>query len=132
MNRPVGACGALLIMLALSAVPAMAQGRLSGYVTGEDGSALPGVTIEVTGPGAVGVHHAVSDDRGFYELPGLPPYETLVVSARREGRVPVTYAGLRAVSGHGTRRDFRLRTPGHYEVLVVLDPRIPFHRIALE
>ncbi|MGH9868440.1 MAG: ABC transporter substrate binding protein [Candidatus Polarisedimenticolia bacterium] len=132
MNRPLGACGALSVVLVLAASPAAAQGRLSGYVTAEDGRALAGVTIEVTGPGAVGVHHAVSDDRGFYELPGLPPHQSLVVKARQEGRVPVVYAGLRAGSGLGTRRDFRLRPPGHHDVLVVLDPRIPYHRIALE
>src|SRR5688572_27489341 len=132
MNRPLGAWSALSVVLVLAASPAAAQGRLSGYVTAEDGRALAGVTIEVTGPGAVGVHHAVSDTRGFYELPGLPPHQTLVVKARQEGRIPVVYAGLRATSGRGTRRDFRLRPPGYHDVLIVLDPRIPFHRIALE
>jgi ABC-type uncharacterized transport system substrate-binding protein len=128
MIRPLGVCALLLIAVS----PAAAQGRLSGHVTGEDGSALAGATIEVTGPGAVGRFIATTDPEGFYEFPGLPPHQSLVVAARADGRVPVIYKGLRATTGHGTRRDFRLRPHGVRELVIVVDARVPYHRMALE
>jgi ABC-type uncharacterized transport system substrate-binding protein len=128
MIRPLGVCVVLIIAVS----PAAAQARLSGHVTGEDGSALPGATIEVTGPGAVGRFTATTDPEGFYELPGLPPYQSLVVVARADGRIPVVYKGLRATTGHGTRRDFRLRPQGVRDLVAVLDARVPYHRMALE
>jgi ABC-type uncharacterized transport system substrate-binding protein len=121
----------LATLLAAPAAAAWGAGRLSGYVTDENGQPLGGVTIEVTGSGTVGLHQAVSDARGFYELPGLPQREPLVVTARSLGLVPVVYEGLAARAGHGTRRDIRLRPPGVRDVIVVLDARVPYHRIAL-
>src|SRR5688572_29226399 len=121
---------ALASLLMTSSI-ALAAGRLSGYVTDENGLPLGGVTIEVKGTGTVGLHQAISDARGFYELPGLPQREPLVVTARSDGHVPVVYEGLAARAAHGTRRDIRLRPPGMREVLLVLDARIPYHRIAL-
>lgn len=52
--------------------------------------------------------------------------------AESEGRIPVVYEGVIAAQGYGTRRDFRLRPAGSREALIVLDPRVPYHQIALD
>ncbi|HKY33779.1 MAG TPA: ABC transporter substrate binding protein [Candidatus Polarisedimenticolia bacterium] len=130
MLRPLLA--SLVLMPAAAGAPCWAAGRLSGYITDESGRALRGAVVDITGPGTVGSVRTVSDDRGFYEVPGLPEHEPLVARASLDGRVPVAYAGLRAEGGHGARQDFRLRPPGVHEILIILDDRVPYHVIALE
>jgi hypothetical protein len=74
----------LLCVLAGSS-PAVAQtvgattGTIIGAITDESGGALPGVTITITGPAQMGVRAVVSDDRGGYRFPSLPPGEYLLL-----------------------------------------------------
>src|ERR1700680_4060778 len=48
-------------------------GALIGNVTDPQGSPLPGVTVTVTSPQLQGTRTAVTDARGEYILPTLPP-----------------------------------------------------------
>lgn len=107
-------------------------GRLAGYVTDENGRPIPSARVKVTGTGAVGVYHATTDQTGYYQVPGLPLREPLDVRAEIDGKVAVVYSGQRAGASSPARRDFRLRPAGWKEVLVVLDPRVPYHQKALE
>jgi hypothetical protein len=77
----------LLLLLVVSAVPAMAQrttSSLVGTIQDESGSVLPGVTVSVKGPTVVGTQTATTNERGFYRFPALPP-GTYTVSFTMQG-----------------------------------------------
>ena len=63
----------------LLALPVLSQGIptgiLSGKVTSQDGSALPGVLVSVTSPALQGARTATTGEAGEYNLPLLPPGE---------------------------------------------------------
>jgi hypothetical protein len=63
----------------LLALPALSQGIpsgiLSGRVTAQDGSALPGVLVTVTSPALQGTRTTTTSENGEYNLPLLPPGE---------------------------------------------------------
>ena len=63
----------------LLALPALSQGiptgTLSGRVTAQDGSALPGVLVTVTSPALQGSRTATTSESGEYNIPLLPPGE---------------------------------------------------------
>src|SRR3954470_18206975 len=65
----------LLPILVFITVPLAAQttGSISGHVTDTSGAALPGVTVEATGPALQGIRIGISDITGLYRLPLLPP-----------------------------------------------------------
>jgi hypothetical protein len=48
------------------------QGRLTGKVIDDQGNALPGVSVEATGPTLVGKAATVTDENGVYRLFSLP------------------------------------------------------------
>ena len=67
---------ALFMVLVVLAAPAGAQevtGSINGAVTDNTGSVLPGVTVTVTGPNLLGTQTAVTNERGQYRFPALPP-----------------------------------------------------------
>lgn len=65
-------CALLLALPALSQIP---TGILSGRVTAQDGSALPGVLVSVTSPSLQGTRTATTSETGEYNIPLLPPGE---------------------------------------------------------
>jgi hypothetical protein len=67
---------ALAIVSALGLAPAAAQtgqtfGELVGKITDDQGGALPGVTVTLTGPAVMGAPTAVSGATGIYRFPGV-------------------------------------------------------------
>ena len=69
---------ALASLMAIAiATSAFAQGNptgtISGRVTGQDGAALPGVTVTATSPSLQGPRAVVTNDVGDYIIPFLPP-----------------------------------------------------------
>ena len=67
---------ALAIVSALGIAPAAAQtgqtfGELVGKITDDQGGALPGVTVTLTGPAVMGAPTAVSGASGIYRFPGV-------------------------------------------------------------
>ena len=72
-----GALGFLLLALSLT-VPAFPQAagataELRGKVTDQSGGVLPGVTVTLTDAARGTTRTAVTDDRGEYAVPLLPP-----------------------------------------------------------
>jgi outer membrane receptor protein involved in Fe transport len=65
---------ALLAAFALLAPVAFAQttGRIEGRVTGENGDALPGVTVQISSPALQGERIAVTDAGGNFRFVALP------------------------------------------------------------
>ncbi|MEA2563302.1 MAG: hypothetical protein QOH06_4806 [Acidobacteriota bacterium] len=65
-------CALLLALPALSQIP---TGILSGRVTAQDGSALPGVLVTITSPAMQGTRTTTTSENGEYNVPLLPPGE---------------------------------------------------------
>ena len=68
------ALAALAIVLAFGLAPAAAQtgqmfGELVGKVTDDQGGVLPGVTVTLSGPAAMGTPTAVTNEQGLLSLP---------------------------------------------------------------
>jgi len=113
----VTAFAALLALLI--AAPVVAQevaGGIDGNVVDEGGQALPGVTIEATGP--LGTVAAVTDEKGFYRLPKLPA-GTYSIKASLEGFVASEASGILVVLGKSTRVNFTMKTGQIEETITV-------------
>jgi Carboxypeptidase regulatory-like domain len=70
------ALAALAIVTTFGLAPAAAQtgqmfGELVGKVTDDQGGVLPGVTVTLTGPAAMGTPTAVSNEQGRYRFPAV-------------------------------------------------------------
>ena len=48
-------------------------GKITGVVTDEEGSPLPGVTVEASSPSLMGRETAITSGKGTYRLANLPP-----------------------------------------------------------
>src|SRR5438477_10115816 len=73
MIRTFAAVG---IVLAFGVAPAAAQtgqmfGELVGKVTDDQGGVLPGVTVTLSGPAAMGVMSATTNEHGQYRFPAV-------------------------------------------------------------
>ncbi len=95
------ACG-----LAIAQVP---TGRIIGTVVDDQGTALPGVSIDATSPRMIGKATSITDTKGVYRLFALPP-----------GTYTLTYA----LTGFKTyiRKDIMLRVEETITVDVTLVP----------
>jgi len=74
--RPIKRALISLIALALIGTHVSAQvptGKIFGTVTDEQGTPLPGVTVEATCPKLVGKGTAISDEKGVYRIFALTP-----------------------------------------------------------
>lgn len=93
----------VILLILFSVGPAVAQetGGLAGRVTAEDGTALPGANIVVSGAAIEGLRGTTSDGEGAFRIDGLPPgaYE---VTASFLGYESVTTAGVGIRSGETT------------------------------
>ncbi|MGZ8829510.1 MAG: carboxypeptidase-like regulatory domain-containing protein, partial [Thermoanaerobaculia bacterium] len=66
------------------------SGSLGGTVTDSSGAALPGVTVELSGPNMQGVRTVVTDSQGGYRFVNIPPGEGYKITASLSGFAPVT------------------------------------------
>lgn len=73
--RRVAGYSCLCALLLCLPVPVLAQatGAITGQVTDESGSVMPGVTVEATSEGTGSVRTAVTGSDGFYTLPLIQP-----------------------------------------------------------
>jgi Carboxypeptidase regulatory-like domain/TonB dependent receptor len=96
----VSALTAVLIVTMASDVRAQGNptGTIAGRVTGQDGAALPGVSVTATSPNLQGARVVVTTESGDYIIPFLPPGEYTVSFElqgfkRAEPRTLVSAAG---------------------------------------
>jgi outer membrane receptor protein involved in Fe transport len=68
-----GAAGLLILGGSLPAFAQRTTGSIVGVVTDASGAVLPGTTVTIHGENIVGTQSAVSNDRGAYRFPTLPP-----------------------------------------------------------
>jgi hypothetical protein len=93
---------AVAAMLLLAGVPAFAQmqsGSLFGTITDDQGAALPGVTVTLTGQGAPAVQ--VTDAQGRFRFLGLSP-GSYRLDAQLEGFSSVEYPNISINVGRNT------------------------------
>src|SRR3989442_7439856 len=78
----------VVTLMILSSVSLFAQataGGLAGTITDASGAALPGVTVELSGPAMQGTRTATTDARGEYRFVNTPPGENYRVTATLAG-----------------------------------------------
>ncbi len=74
------------------------SGEIIGTVSRADGSAIPGVSVEVTGINLIGKKIAFTGDNGTYRLQGLPTGSYKAVYSQ-EGLQTVTKKGINVSLG---------------------------------
>ncbi len=113
------------LALGLSLAPAQAQeqtGSIEGKVMDADGGVLPGVTVEATSSKLAGAAVAVTDERGAYRFPALPP-GTYSLSAMLEGFNPKGVEDVNIALGQLLKVEFTLQLGGVTETLTVTGER---------
>ena len=68
----IALCG-LALLLPTSALAQRTTGLILGTVRDASATAMPGVTVAVSGPNITGAQAAITNQTGFYRLPNLPP-----------------------------------------------------------
>ena len=104
------AWAALLVsLMAFSAFGQLQYGALVGQVVGNDGAALPGVTVTLTGVGAP--QNTVTDGQGRFRFPNLSPG---------------TYSVKADLAGYGTatRAGIGVRIGGTPDITMTLNPSV--------
>jgi hypothetical protein len=109
--------GVLILILLSLATPGYAQqpGNLSGYLVNEQGAALPGVKVTVTGP--LGDAVQVTDSQGRFTFLALSPGD-YTMQGELEGFNTVKYPQLRIRSGRTSGIEMTL-TPSVKDVITV-------------
>ncbi|NOR12027.1 MAG: TonB-dependent receptor plug domain-containing protein, partial [Candidatus Aminicenantes bacterium] len=67
------ACLFLLLFAASFSFGQILTGKLEGVVIDDEGTPLPGVTVEATSPSAMGTQSAITSDKGSYRFSNLTP-----------------------------------------------------------
>jgi hypothetical protein len=111
----------LLFVLAIGVVPPVGAqeqtGAIQGAVTDKEGKALPGVTLEATGP--AGTLVAVTDANGAYRLPRVP-VGNYVVKSTLEGFVTGESQQIRVNLGATSQVAFQLQPSSVSETITVV------------
>jgi hypothetical protein len=112
----------LCLLLAAGAPPLFAQrvtGQIVGTVTDDTGAALPGVTVTLKGPAVVGQQTSMTNEKGFYRFPTLPPgVYTLTYSLSGFGTV--NHEGVRAAVGSTLEENVNLKVAAKTEEVTVM------------
>jgi hypothetical protein len=108
------------LLLLLSAAPAFAQtlfqGRIDVSVQDAQGSVVPGVTVEISGPSAAS---QVTDERGEAHFLNLPP-GTYTVLSSLQGFQPYRNERVTVSSGSGTPLRISMQVSGVAEAVQVV------------
>jgi hypothetical protein len=126
-TRALWACLALatlVLTLPVTAQTDVTTGRISGVVSGPDGSPLPGVTIEGRNVDTGFVVVDVSDERGSYRLLNLPT-GSYNVSATLDGFATATVENYRLLLGSAPSINFDLQPSSVTETITVTASEVP-------
>lgn len=85
------------------------SGSLAGNVKDASGGALPGVTVELSGPAMQGTRSSVTDGSGSFRFVNVPPGEGYKVTATLSGFAPTTKTIARVYLGQEGTVDFTLK-----------------------
>ena len=119
VGRVVGhALLALALVLCASGVWAQATGQLSGFVTNDEGGALPGVAVTVTNVATNQSRLAMTGQDGYFAAPLLPPGDYNVTAAI-EGFVQLSQEGVRVTAAENARISMALSVGEFSETMTV-------------
>jgi len=109
---------ALIVGFAGAALAQEQSGGIRGVVKDASGAVLPGVTVEARNAAASTVQSAVTDDKGLYRFPALPPgaYE---VTAKLQGFNPAKVSNVVIELGKQLNVDMTLAIGGVTEAVQV-------------
>jgi hypothetical protein len=94
------------------------RGSIEGIVRDSSGGLLPGVTVEARSPALVGVASTVTDDRGAYRFPALPP-GVYSVSAELQGFQLTRASNIELQLGQVLKADLTLTVASLTEIVQV-------------
>ncbi len=94
MKKPILIALALLLISSFTFSQSRETGAITGTVSDEQGSPLPGVNLTLTSPALMGTRTAVSDADGNFRFPALPP-GTYSVKAELQGFGAVVQENIR-------------------------------------
>ena len=63
----------ILVLVALGESQVSQTGSIRGVVTDQNGEPLPGVSVTVTSPSLIGTQSTITNDKGVFRVPSLPP-----------------------------------------------------------
>jgi len=84
----------VLLISPLAFTQSRETGAITGTVTDEAGAPLPGVTVTISGPNLMGTRTYVTDARGIYRFPALPP-GNYTIKAELQGFTSVVNESVR-------------------------------------
>ena len=111
-----------LVLVCLLNAQTRQSGNLRGVVTDSQGTPLPGVTITVTGSALMGSETAVTNARGAYRIPVLPPGLDYSVVAELAGFETLRREGIVVRVGMTVTINLELREGTLEEEITVVAP----------
>ncbi len=109
---------ALALVFCASAAWGQATGQLSGFVTNDEGGALPGVAVTVTNVATNQSRLVMTGQDGYFAAPLLPPGDYNVTAAL-EGFVQLSREGVRVSAAETARISMSLATGEFSETMTV-------------
>jgi Carboxypeptidase regulatory-like domain/TonB dependent receptor-like, beta-barrel len=109
---------ALTLLMAVSATAQTGAGSLRGYVTDEQGGALPGVAVSARSDALIQPASSVTDAEGYYRLINLPP-GTYEVSADLSGFAAFKRQGVILRAGANFQVDITMKLASISETVTV-------------
>jgi hypothetical protein len=119
-RRPV-----MVFVMAVTLLPAVASGQgltgtLMGTVHDSNGGIIPGATVHVASPAVIGgERQTVSDEKGQWRLPALPPGTYALTVEHTSQFVVFREAKIEVGAGETVTRDATLRPAGIAESITV-------------
>ncbi len=107
---------AVLVLTAVAMSQSRETGAIRGIVTDDQGAPLPGVNVTLSGGNLMGVHTSVTDTRGEFRFPALPPGE-YQVKAELSGFTAVEYKDVRLVAAGEVTINPELKVAGMGEAI---------------
>lgn len=114
-------CFLALLAICLSAQE-LQTGTIRGKVVDEDGVALPGVSITVTGPALLGKMTTVTNVDGNFRVPALPPGSNYEVRAELQGFETLVRKGIVVNVGMVVTIEIKMRPSTLEEEVLVTAP----------
>ncbi|HEY3380813.1 MAG TPA: carboxypeptidase regulatory-like domain-containing protein [Vicinamibacterales bacterium] len=119
--KRMGLILALCLIAGMFALPVSAQeqtGSIEGIVKDSSGAVLPGVTVEARSPRVVGISTAMTDSKGIFRFPALPPGE-YELTANLQGFNPAKQSNVSIALGQLMKVDLTLSVGGVQESVQV-------------
>lgn len=120
MNKKIAIVALIFLFLVPMAFSQSKEtGAITGTVTDESGSPLPGVTVTISGPSLMGTRTFVTDARGVYRFPALPP-GTYTLKAELQGFTTVVQENIRLTTTTTLTVDITMKQAAVAEELTVV------------